>query len=154
MEPDTLAVLEWQLRGPFGDEYVAIGGEYDAHSAFWKALADRHPETPKLLGLHGDTLLLAGKMQEAMELFLEAFSRDSQLVYAFGGDLHDRARELGGSIWLGYRLACLRAGLQGRFMERQEVLDVLQELLAEHGDDEAATMEIRRLLAEAEAWRG
>jgi hypothetical protein len=80
LDPDTLLALESHLRGGYGSEYLKIGSDFAEHLRFWKTLAGRFPENPKLGAIYADTLLIGGHIPEAMDEFLRAFEREPTLL--------------------------------------------------------------------------
>ena len=105
---DSLSLLEHELRGGYGWEYTKIQNEYEEHIAFWRSLVNSFSDQPKLLGILADTLLLAGRRDEALDVFLQAFHQDPTLVYEFGGELYDFYLEEGAEQWLEYQLVLVR----------------------------------------------
>jgi hypothetical protein len=109
LEDDSLAWLQQELRGHYGDEYLKIGEDYDAHIAFWRTLAERFPGQPKLRGLYADTLLISGRDQSlALSEFMKAVAADPTLYPEFAGDFWGPAEAAGGDRWFEFRLAELR----------------------------------------------
>lgn len=96
-----------------------------------------------------DGLLAAGRREEAMAEYLEVFSRDPGLVVELGAGIEQVAAELGGDVWLDFRLAGLRAALDVAASERDSdadgewVREAYSELLEEHRDDGARLARIR-----------
>ena len=144
MQDDSLDLVEQELRGGYGWEYTKIQDEYNEHISFWRRLAQRFPEKPKLKGILADTLLLAGRKDEALDLSLEAFRLDPILVYKFGGELNDFYKEKGGEHWLDYQLVLVRAALESE--NEEYAREVYQRLLEEHRGDEAAMKKIYRIV--------
>lgn len=143
LHDDSLSILEQQLRGGYGWEYTKIQDEYDEHISFWRRLVQRFPKNPKLLGILADTLLLAGRKDEALDLFLDAFHQEPTLVYEFGGELNDLFREKGGEYWLEYQLVLIRAALKTDNEEYAQ--EVLRRLLEDYREDETAMKKIYRV---------
>jgi hypothetical protein len=143
IEDETLRELIAHLRGHYGEELSRIGDDVEAHLGFWRDLAGRF-DHPLAAACHADTLLLAGQHAEAMQLFLGIFDRQPTLLYEFGGDLYDVARDLGGAIWLGYQLACLRAGL-AEPPDDDYVREMYSELLEEYAGEPAALARVREV---------
>lgn len=146
LEEETLRALILHLRGHYGQEYTKIGDAMDEHLAFWKELAADFP-SPLARACYADTLLLAQREQDAMELFLEVFTEQPGLLVEFGGDLYEVAQSLGEPTWLRYRLACLRAALAdyGDTADDDYIREIYSELLEDYADDEAAMARIRPL---------
>lgn len=143
IEDSTLRELVSHLRGHYGEELSRIGDDLDAHLTFWRDLAAQF-DHPLAAACHADTLLLAGQHAEAMELFLAIFDRQPTLLFEFGGDLYDVARGLGGPCWLGYQLACLRAGL-AEPPDDDYVREMYSELLEDYAEDRDALARIREV---------
>jgi hypothetical protein len=149
LQDDTLQALVSHLRGGYGDEYVKIGADLAAHLRFWQTLAARFPDRPRLAGIFADTLLIGGRIPEALDRFLEAFEADPTLLYQFGGELYDHMKEAGGRRWLRYRLAIVRAALADHPRDDDYIRDQLDEIRREFANDSEALPEIRRVAAEA-----
>jgi hypothetical protein len=146
LEEETLRVLMTHLRGHYGQEYSKIGDAMDEHLAFWQTVADEFG-TPLARACYADTLLLARREDEAMELFLATFADQPTLLYEFGGDLYDVARSIGEPTWLRYRLACLQAALSDYQDSTDDdyIREIYSELLEEYAGDAAAMTQIRPL---------
>jgi tetratricopeptide (TPR) repeat protein len=140
---DSLSLLEPELRGGYGWEYTKIQNEYEEHIAFWRSLVNSFSGQPKLLGILADTLLLAGRRDEALDLFLQAFHQDPTLVYEFGGELYDFYLEKGAEQWLEYQLVLVRAALKTD--NEDYAKDVYRRLLEEYRGDEAAMKKIYKV---------
>jgi tetratricopeptide (TPR) repeat protein len=149
LEEETERALESHLRGGYGAEYVKIGDDLREHLRFWKTLAERFPEKPKMLANYADTLLLAGQIPEAMDTFLAAFQKDPVLVYKFGGELHDFMKELGGPRWLEYQLTLLRAALAEPEINRDYIRETLDSLRREFKNDPEALRRIDEIAGDA-----
>lgn len=143
LEQDTLGWLEQELIGGYGWEYTKVLEEYDEHTRFWRTMAERFPERPKLRGTLADTLLRAGRRDEALDQFVEAFRQEPTLVYEFGGELYDFMKEKGGEHWLEYRLTLVRAALASDNEEYAK--EVYRRLLDEYRDDQPALKKIHAL---------
>jgi hypothetical protein len=145
LDAETVGELEHSIRGGFGDEDTHIAGHYDEHIAFWRELARRYPGSPKLLGFEADTLLLAGRVEEAMKRFLDAFAVEPRLVYEFGGEIADfMGRDP--DDWLAYQLVLVRAALAND--DREYASDLYSTLLKQYANDEPAMRTIRRAALE------
>jgi hypothetical protein len=146
LQPDTLEALEIVLR-PGGSEYVAVTRDPEAHVRFWRTLADRSPATARLRGLLADTLLIAGRTEEALPLFVETFERDPEQVTGFDGSVHDLIKQAGGGLWLRDRLALFRRTLDscdaGHPEDQQAARDLYLELLREFAGDPDAVRQIQ-----------
>ncbi len=140
---DSLSLLEHELRGGYGWEYTKIQNEYEEHIAFWRSMAQHFSDQPKLLGILADTLLLAGRRDEALDLFLQTFQKDPTLVYEFGGELYDFYLEKGGDQWLEYQLVLVQAALKSD--NEDYAKDLYRRLLEEYRGDEAAMKKISRI---------
>ena len=95
-----------------------------------------------------DGLLAAGRREEAMAEYLEVFSRDPGLVVELGPGIEQVAAEMGGDVWLDFRLAGLRAALDvaasgADDADSEWVREAYSELLEEHRDDGARLARIR-----------
>jgi hypothetical protein len=95
-----------------------------------------------------DGLLAAGRRDEAMAEYLEVFSRDPGLVVELGPAIEQVAAEMGGDVWLDFRLAGLRAALDvaatgADDADSEWVREAYSELLEEHRDDGARLARIR-----------
>ena len=108
-----------------------------------------------------DALLAAGRRPEGMAEYLEVFARDPGLVVEVDAEVETIAAEMGGDVWLDYRLAGLRAALDAAAAADDEadtdwVREVYGELLEEHRDDGARLARIREVgrLIDAAARRG
>jgi hypothetical protein len=103
--------------------------------------------------LRADDLLRAGRREQAMAEYLAVFASDPGLLVELGGELDQVAREMGGAVWLDYRLAGIRAALeQPAVADDDEVREAYGELLDEHRGDPDAVTRIRavgRLIDEA-----
>lgn len=144
MIPAWLGHLRDRLRAP-GREPARPGGAGDAEL---HALARR-----------ADGLLAAGRRDEAMTEYLAVFARDPGLLVELGGELERVAAEMGGDVWLDYRLAGLRAALEDAGHGGDDadwVREVYGELLEEHRDDAARLARIRAVgrLIDAAVERG
>ena len=108
---------------------------------------------------HADALLGAGRRDEAMTEFLAVFASDPGLLVELGAELERVACEMGGDVWLDYRLAGLRAALDAGSAHAGSIDDggdwvreAYGELLEEHRDHPARLARIRavgRLIDEA-----
>jgi hypothetical protein len=111
-----------------------------------------------------DGLLAAGRREEAMAEYLEVFARDPGLMVELGPGIEQVAAELGGDMWLDFRLAGLRAALEVAGATSGEdtdadtdwVREAYGELLEEHRDDGARLARIREVgrLIDAAVARG
>jgi len=141
LQDETLELLEGWLR-PGGSEYCAIGEDWDAHAQFWRTLAQRFPDQPRLLGNYADTLLMMGQIDQALEAFLTAFERDHSLISGYGGNHLELLKARGGQFWLRYRLVELEAALVSADADEDYARDLLRDILEEHRDNAAAVAEI------------
>ena len=149
MIPAWLGHLRDRLRAP-GRESSRTAGAADAEL---HALARR-----------ADSLLAAGRRDEAMAQYLAVFARDPGLLVELGGELERVAAEMGGDVWLDYRLAGLRAALEQAGQgddgpdggDADWVREVYGELLEEHRGDAAQLARIREIgrLIDAAVERG
>ncbi len=144
MIPAWLGHLRDRLRAP-GRERSRSAGAADAEL---HALARR-----------ADALLAAGHRDEAMAQYLAVFARDPGLLVELGGELERVAAEMGGDVWLDYRLAGLRAALEQEGDGADDadwVREVYGELLEEHRGDAARLTRIREVgrLIDAAVERG
>jgi tetratricopeptide (TPR) repeat protein len=147
LSSSQLAALVKALRGLDGLELpLQESAEVEAHLRFWRDLAEK-TECLYARGCYADTLLHAGRTQEAMEVFLEVFEKDPALMVELGDDELDKvARSAGQALYLRYRLAWLWAALIERAdSEDDTIRERYSELLEEHAADEAALKHIRRL---------
>lgn len=113
---DLVAELE-RGQAPSEPALARIARVLDEHEAdeavrtgFWHRLAQRFPDHAYVLACHGDALLHAGREGEAMDAFLAAFAIAPTLTETFD-EAADLAYLLGGTAWLEYQLAELRAAL-------------------------------------------
>jgi len=123
------------------------------------AAAELRAEEERLA--RADVLLAEGRRDEAMAEFLAVFSREPTLLDHFSARLDPIAGELGGEVWLAYRLIGLRAALEAArtpsfSSDADELAELLREsyveLLEEHRGSSEATQRIRaigRLIDEA-----
>lgn len=146
MIPAWLGHLRDRLRAP---------GREQARST---AAADAELHS---LARHADALLAAGRRDEAMAQYLAVFERDPGLLVELGGDLEKIAAEMGGDVWLDYRLAGLRAAIDDAGQaddggDTDWVREVYGELLEEHRDDAARLARVRAVgrLIDAAVERG
>ena len=146
LEEGTLRALISHLRGHYGQEFDKIGDSMDEHLEFWKTLAEEF-DSALARACYADTLLLARREEEAMELFLRTFEDQPTLLYEFGGDLYDVARSQGEPTWLRYRLACLKAALADYQDSSDDdyIREIYSELLEEYASHEPAMAQIRPL---------
>jgi hypothetical protein len=100
--------------------------------------------------------LAAGHKAEAMAGYLAVFARDPGLLVELGAELEPVAAELGGEIWLEFRLLGLRAGLEGAADDPDWVREAYGELLEEYRDDPVRVARIRAVgrLIDAAVARG
>jgi hypothetical protein len=133
-----------RLRAPEREPAPAVRDDPELHARARKAQA----------------LLAAGRKAEAMAGYLAVFARDPGLLVELGAELEPVAAELGGEVWLEFRLLGLRAGLEGAPREPCEIDDAdwvreaYGELLEEYRDDPMRLARIRavgRLIGAAEA---
>ncbi|HEU5060682.1 MAG TPA: hypothetical protein VFU21_29325 [Kofleriaceae bacterium] len=106
-----------------------------------------------------DGLLAAGRREEAVAEYLEVFARDPGLMVELGPGIEQVAAELGGDMWLDFRLAGLRAALEVAGDDDADtdwVREAYGELLEEHRDDGARLARIREVgrLIDAAVARG
>jgi len=112
--------------------------------------------------LRADALLAAGRRGEAMAEYLAILDRDPGLLVELGAELERVAAEMGGDVWLEYRLAGLRAALDAAVQDSGEggdtdwVREAYGELLEEHRDDPPRLSRIRAVgrLIDAAVERG
>jgi hypothetical protein len=112
-----------------------------------------------------DALLAAGRREEGMAEYLEIFARDPGLVVELGPGIEQVAAEVGGDVWLDFRLVGLRAALDVAAAavaavdddaDAEWVREAYGELLEEHRDDGARLARIREVgrLIDAAVERG
>jgi hypothetical protein len=103
-----------------------------------------------------DALLAAGRKADAMAEYLAVFARDPGLLVELGAEVERVACDLGGDVWLEYRLLALRAGLEGAADDADWVREAYGEILEEHRDDPARVARIRAVgrLIDAAVTRG
>lgn len=116
------------------DHYADV--DLELHADFWGRLSRRFPASAYAAACHGDALLAAGHQAEGLARLVEAAAADPSLTGEFG-DHDELARRLGGQAGLGYRLARLRALLEGE-LPGDEVRERYSELLDEYAGDPAA----------------
>jgi hypothetical protein len=98
--------------------------------------------------------LADGRKAEAMAGYLAVFARDPGLLVELGAELEPVAAELGGDVWLEFRLLGLRAGLEGAADDADWVREAYGELLEEYRGDPIRLARIRavgRLIGAAES---
>lgn len=91
--------------------------------------------------------------------YLAVFARDPGLLVELGGELEPVAAELGGDVWLEFRLLGLRAGLEGAPRSTDDadwVREAYGELLEEFRGDAVRLARIRAVgrLIDAAVERG
>lgn len=145
LSPETLRALESHLRGGFGTEYLKIGNDSVEHLRFWKTLAEEFLDVPKLRAIYADTLLLGGRISEAMPEFLAAFAKQPTLLYEFGGELYDYMHSTGGRTWLAYKLITIRAAMADSKVNYEYIRQQLDDSRREFSDDPEAMHEIAKL---------
>ena len=111
-----------------------------------------------------DALLAAGRREEGMAEYLEIFARDPGLLVELGPGVEQVAAEMGGDVWLDFRLVGLRAALDVAAAalavdddgDTEWVREAYGELLEEHRDDGARLSRIREVgrLIDAAVERG
>ena len=109
-----------------------------------------------------DALLAAGRREEGMAEYLEIFARDPGLVVELGPGIEQVAAEMGGDVWLDFRLVGLRAALDVAAAavdddaDAEWVREAYGELLEEHRNDGARLARIREVgrLIDAAVERG
>ncbi len=100
---------------------------------------------------HADGLMAAGRREEAMAECLAVFARDPGLLVELGAELEAVAAEMGGDVWLDFRLAGLRAALEVAGQDRSGDVDTdwvreaYGEMVEEHRDDAARLARIREV---------
>lgn len=145
LQDRDLRVLVDELRGMWGPEKALEEGDLSEHIEFWRRLALRSA-SPYAMACHADTLLLAGRESEATAVFVQALEAQPQLLEEFGEEISEHLRHMGGSNWLHFRLASLRAALEGLAdREDDEIRELYSELLEEFSGDADALREIRLL---------
>ncbi len=109
----------------------------------------------RLRARKAQALLAAGRKADAMADYLAVFARDPGLLVELGAELEPVAAELGGEIWLEFRLLGLRAGLEGA-ADDDWVREAYGELLEEYRDDPVRLARIRAVgrLIDAAVARG
>jgi hypothetical protein len=144
LESDTLDALISRLRGHYGAEYTKIGDEHDAHTAFWKSLAEAFADQPVLRAIYADTLLISGADRATcLAEFLAAVEAAPQLFPEFAGDFYDVAKDLGRDRFLDYRLAELRFAVTDDDDDDEYVRELTRDLLTEFGTDTETIARIR-----------
>lgn len=148
LDDASLARLVSELRR--GGE-ATLGDDVDAHVLFWRQLAERSG-SPYALGCAADTLLAAGREDDALEAFLRAFEAEPSLLPELGDDIEDLARRAGGESWVRHRVAALRAQLAEVLAEDEPdddageaIREAYSDLLDELGGDPAALARIREV---------
>ena len=109
-----------------------------------------------------EALLAAGRRAEGMAEYLEIFARDPGLVVELGPGIEQVAAEMGGDVWLDFRLVGLRAALDVAAAavdddaDAEWVREAYGELLEEHRNDGARLARIREVgrLIDAAVERG
>jgi hypothetical protein len=145
----TIDILAGALRGGLGDEAEHVAEDPQAHVEFWRTLADRFPQVPRLRGIYADTLLLVGRPDEARTEFLAAFAVDPTVLYAFAGEVRDLFESAGGLPWGLYRATVARAAeLDDPEGNREYVRELTNELVGEFRGDQRA---LQAILAELRA---
>lgn len=155
LEADTLAQIVAQCRADLAHDDRHIADDGESVLWFWRSLRARHPGVPRIQAVLAEQLLQHGDESERREGFaryLEATRADPEQFLAAAGEFHDYARDLGGDVWIDYRLARIRfyrAEVERGELEEDTLREDVVELLGEvRADDEAhtrVTAELRRL---------
>jgi hypothetical protein len=141
-----LGNLRDRLRAPGREPAAADGVAAELHARARRA----------------DGLMAAGRRDEAMAEYLAVFARDPGLLVELGAELEAVAAEMGGDVWLDFRLAGLRAALEVAGQDRSGDVDTdwvreaYGEMVEEHRDDAARLARIREVgrLIDAAVERG
>jgi hypothetical protein len=144
--------------GHLRDRLRAPGREPAASAA--AAAADELPARAR----RAEALLAAGRRDEAMAEYLAVLARDPGLLVELGAEPERVAADMGGDVWLEYRLLALRAALDAaglpdpddRDGDTDWVREVYGELLEEHRGHPARLARIRAVgrLIDAAVARG
>jgi hypothetical protein len=145
LRDSDLRVLVNELRGLWGPEKALEEGDLSLHVDFWCKLSDR-TSSPYAMACHADTLLLAGRVHDAVTIFLDVLEVEPELLDELGEEIAEHARDIGGDVWLQFRLASLRVSISGLAdQDSDAVRELYSEILEEFSGDTAAVQEIRRI---------
>ena len=137
-----LRVLIAELRGIWGAERALVEGELAEQRDFWLGLAD-HTGSAYAHACYADTLLVAGRRDEAVEAFALSLELAPELLPEMAQDLDDIARDVGGAPWLHFCLAKLAALIGGQAdQDDDESRELYSELLEEFAGDSEALQRI------------
>lgn len=144
----SLARITVALRGPRRDGEDGIDADHP-HLEFWQTLRQRFPDNAYLAACYGDELARDGQEAAAAGELLTAFELDPALFVEFGDEILPACERLGGALWLRFRLAELRARIEGEpEVEDDDFEDVREqysELLEDCADDPDAMARVRAL---------
>lgn len=145
LQDADLRVLVDELRGMRGPEKALEEGDLSEHVEFWRKLAIRSA-SPYAMACHADTLLVAGREQEAIAAFVQVLEVEPQLLGELGEEISAHAQRRGGGDWLHFRLASLRVAIEGLAdRDDDEIRELYSELLEEFSGDAESLQEIRSL---------
>lgn len=124
----------------------------DVRLAFWRETCERLPAHGYAVACHGDALLDAGRMAEALEVLLRAVERTPEWLENFD-QLEALAERAGGRPWLRFQLVALRVYLDRDSApsdsdaddQSVDVRELYSELLEQYSGDPQAMAEIRPL---------
>ena len=146
MDDGELAMLIGELRGygDFGEDLAST--DPDACIRFWSALAQQ-TGSAYAQGCHADALMVAGRSDAAIAVYLEVFAAEPELFFELGDDAREAASKVGGAAWLGLRLAELRSQLAAatRGGDGDLVRELYSDLLEEVEPDSAAMAQVREV---------
>ncbi len=142
----TVARISRALRGIQPDQFYGDDTELVAHQDFWFRLSYNFPESAYARACYADILLTTGDESGALDHYADAFDAKPPLLFEFGENIYDLAKNAGGDVWLRYQLACLRAALdhdEAADAEDDFVRELYSELLEDYREDPEA---MRRIL--------
>lgn len=86
LERDTFIWLKAVLRGHYGIEHTAAELTPEEQLGFWEVLSARFPENAELRLVHADALLLVGRVEPALDLFLRSFEQVPALIFEMSNE--------------------------------------------------------------------